>query len=50
MMKVDDRNMNLAMEAFQAFTDTYFEILGERRAARLQMDPPFDPQALRMRM
>ena len=26
------------------------EILGERRAARLQMDPPFDPQALRMRM
>ncbi|MBU3738830.1 MAG: FAD-dependent oxidoreductase [Rhodoferax sp.] len=26
------------------------EILGERRPARLQMDPPFDPQALRMRM
>jgi dimethylglycine dehydrogenase len=26
------------------------EILGERRAARLQMEPPFDPQALRMRM
>ena len=26
------------------------EILGERRPARLQMDPPFDPHALRMRM
>lgn len=26
------------------------EILGERRAARLQMDPPFDPEAKRMRM
>jgi dimethylglycine dehydrogenase len=26
------------------------EILGERRPARLQMDPPFDPQAHRMRM
>ena len=26
------------------------EILGERRPARLQMEPPFDPQALRMRM
>ena len=26
------------------------EILGERRPARLQMDPPFDPQAKRMRM
>jgi dimethylglycine dehydrogenase len=26
------------------------EILGERRAAHLQMDPPFDPEALRMRM
>ena len=26
------------------------EILGERRAARLQMAPPFDPDALRMRM
>ncbi len=26
------------------------EILGERRVARLQTEPPFDPQALRMRM
>ncbi len=26
------------------------EILGERRAAHLQMDPPFDPEAKRMRM
>ena len=26
------------------------EILGERRPARLQMDPPFDPDAKRMRM
>ena len=26
------------------------EILGERRPARLQLVPPFDPQALRMRM
>jgi dimethylglycine dehydrogenase len=26
------------------------EILGERRPARLQMQPPLDPQALRMRM
>jgi dimethylglycine dehydrogenase len=26
------------------------EILGERRSARLQMDPPFDPEAKRMRM
>ncbi len=26
------------------------EILGERRPARLQMDPPFDPHAVRMRM
>ena len=26
------------------------EILGERRGARLQTEPPFDPQALRMRM
>ncbi len=26
------------------------EILGERRPARLQMEPPFDPQAQRMRM
>ena len=26
------------------------EILGERRPARLQMSPPFDPDALRMRM
>ena len=26
------------------------EILGERRSARLQMDPPFDPDAKRMRM
>jgi len=26
------------------------EILGERRTARLQMDPPFDPEAKRMRM
>ena len=26
------------------------EILGERRPARLQMAPPFDPEALRMRM
>ena len=26
------------------------EILGERRPARLQMDPPFDPEARRMRM
>lgn len=26
------------------------EILGERRPARLQMEPPFDAQALRMRM
>jgi dimethylglycine dehydrogenase len=26
------------------------EILGERRTARLQSEPPFDPQALRMRM
>ncbi|WP_342618028.1 FAD-dependent oxidoreductase [Rhodoferax sp. GW822-FHT02A01] len=26
------------------------EILGERRKARLQMDPPFDPEAKRMRM
>jgi len=26
------------------------EILGERRAATLQMDPPFDPEAKRMRM
>jgi dimethylglycine dehydrogenase len=26
------------------------EILGDRRDAHLQMDPPFDPQALRMRM
>ena len=26
------------------------EILGERRAARLQMEPPFDPEAKRMRM
>jgi hypothetical protein len=24
--------------------------LGERRPARLQMDPPFDPEAKRMRM
>jgi dimethylglycine dehydrogenase len=26
------------------------EILGDRRSATLQMDPPFDPKALRMRM
>lgn len=26
------------------------EILGERRPAWLQMDPPFDPEAKRMRM
>jgi glycine cleavage system aminomethyltransferase T len=26
------------------------EILGERRKATLQMDPPFDPEAKRMRM
>ena len=26
------------------------EILGERRPARLQMSPPFDPEAHRMRM
>jgi dimethylglycine dehydrogenase len=26
------------------------EILGDRRDAHLQMEPPFDPQALRMRM
>ena len=26
------------------------EILGERRPARLQMDPPFDPEAKRMRI
>ena len=26
------------------------EILGERRPARLQMSPPFDPEARRMRM
>jgi coproporphyrinogen III oxidase len=31
MMKIDDRNLNLATEAFQAITDTYFEILSERK-------------------
>ncbi|RFO98379.1 glycine cleavage system protein T [Rhodoferax lacus] len=30
--------------------DLEIEILGERRKARLQMDPPFDPEAKRMRM
>jgi dimethylglycine dehydrogenase len=37
-------------ELFRADLQLEIEILGERRAARLQMDPPFDPQALRMRM
>jgi dimethylglycine dehydrogenase len=37
-------------ELFRADLQLEIEILGERRPARLQMDPPFDPQALRMRM
>ncbi len=37
-------------ELFRPDLQLEIEILGERRPARLQMDPPFDPQALRMRM
>jgi len=31
MLKIDDRNLSLVTEAFQAFMDTYFGILDERR-------------------
>ena len=37
-------------ECFKPDMTLEIEILGERRAARLQMDPPFDPEAKRMRM
>ena len=37
-------------ELFKPEMKLEIEILGERRAARLQMDPPFDPEAKRMRM
>jgi dimethylglycine dehydrogenase len=37
-------------ELFQPDLQLEIEILGERRPARLQMDPPFDPEAKRMRM
>ena len=37
-------------ELVQADMQLEIEILGERRPARLQTEPPFDPQALRMRM
>jgi dimethylglycine dehydrogenase len=37
-------------ELFRPDLALEIEILGERRPARLQMDPPFDPQAHRMRM
>ena len=35
MLKIDDQNLRLVTEAFQAFTDTYFEILDERRNERV---------------
>jgi len=34
MMKVDDRNLSLVMDAFEAFTGEYFAILDERRRQR----------------
>ncbi len=37
-------------ECFKPDMQLEIEILGERRPARLQMDPPFDPEAKRMRM
>jgi len=37
-------------EYFKPDMQLEIEILGERRPARLQMDPPFDPEAKRMRM
>jgi dimethylglycine dehydrogenase len=37
-------------ELVRADLQLEIEILGERRPARLQLLPPFDPQALRMRM
>ena len=37
-------------EFFKPEMKLEIEILGERRPARLQMDPPFDPEAKRMRM
>jgi dimethylglycine dehydrogenase len=37
-------------ELVKAGMQLEIEILGERRPARLQMDPPFDPEAKRMRM
>ncbi len=37
-------------ELVKAGMQLEIEILGERRPARLQMDPPFDPDAKRMRM
>ena len=37
-------------ELVRADMQLEIEILGERRPARLQTEPPFDPQALRMRM
>jgi dimethylglycine dehydrogenase len=37
-------------ECFKPDMTLEIEILGERRPARLQMDPPFDPEAKRMRM
>ncbi len=37
-------------ELVRAGMQLEIEILGERRPARLQMDPPFDPHAARMRM
>jgi dimethylglycine dehydrogenase len=37
-------------ELIKPAMDLEIEILGERRKARLQMDPPFDPEAKRMRM
>jgi dimethylglycine dehydrogenase len=37
-------------ECFNPDMKLEIEILGERRPARLQMDPPFDPEAKRMRM
>jgi len=37
-------------ECFKPDMQLEIEILGERRSARLQMDPPFDPEAKRMRM
>ncbi|MBN8280759.1 MAG: coproporphyrinogen III oxidase, partial [Gammaproteobacteria bacterium] len=49
MMKVDDRNMSLAMDAFEAFTGEYFRILDERKRQRASKQDFAEQAAMRKR-